>query len=173
MGTTYNGFRKTIIKRATLEDTLQNMQRIAIRDQNQVADLASSLTGDTVEETCENIWMWLRTNTRYKLDRPGYEELRTPARSIVDGEKGLHNPNFGIDCDDYTILVSAMLLSLGIRHEYRVAAYEQKDLILRGENRVFGMKLILLLLMTSEMNTSSMQYPKYLLSTTKRNQLKT
>jgi hypothetical protein len=122
----YNGFRKTIIKRATLEDTLQNMQRIAIRDQDQVAELASSLTGDTTKETCENIWMWLRKNTRYKLDRPGYEELRTPARSVVDGEKGLHNPDFGIDCDDYTILVSAMLLSLGIRHEYRVAAYEQK-----------------------------------------------
>ena len=120
----YQGFRKTIKHNASLDDTLQNMQRIAYRDTWQVAELAKSLQGDTVKETCENIWNFLRQNTRYKLDRQGVEELRTPARSLVDGKKGLTDPAYGIDCDDYTILTSALLLNLGIPHEYRVAAYE-------------------------------------------------
>ncbi|MEW7279721.1 LPD1 domain-containing protein [Aquimarina sp. 2201CG1-2-11] len=122
----YEGFRKTLKKNAGLNDTLENMQRIARRDAPQVKALAESLQGDTVAATAENIWNYLRENTRYKLDQNGIEELRTPARSLVDGNKGLTDPNFGIDCDDYTILISAMLLNLGIRHEYRVTAYKQK-----------------------------------------------
>ena len=88
--------------------------------------MASELEGDSVQHTANNIWHYLRANTRYKLDRDGFEELRTPARSLHDGKLGLSNKNYGIDCDDYTILVSALLLNLGIEHEYRVAAYKKK-----------------------------------------------
>jgi len=122
----YNGFRKTLVKNAELEDTLENMQRIALRDTYQVSALAEILKGDSVATTSENIWNWMRANTKYKLDKKGLEELRTPARSIVDGEKGLSNSNYGIDCDDYTILISAILLNLGIDHGYRITAYEER-----------------------------------------------
>lgn len=122
----YKGFRKALKTNANLDDTLERMKLIAVRDFKQVKELAFGLQGNTVEETSENIWNWLRANTKYKLDTNGIEELRTPARSLVDGKLGLSNPEFGIDCDDYTILVSALLLNLGIDHEYRVAAYEQK-----------------------------------------------
>lgn len=122
----YRGFRKTLLENAELDDTLKNMKRIALRDRYQVAALAETLKGKTVAETSENIWNWLRANTKYKLDEKGLEELRTPARSIVDGRKGLSNSKYGIDCDDYTILISALLLNLGIDHEYRVTAYEEK-----------------------------------------------
>ncbi|GAA4276292.1 LPD1 domain-containing protein [Aquimarina mytili] len=123
--TGYKGFRKTLKENANLEDTLIAMKHIVLRDFKQVEGLAIELQGNTVAETSENIWNYLRENTRYKLDRKGIEELRTPARSIVDGQKGVHDIDFGIDCDDYTILVSALLLNLGIDHEYRVAAYEE------------------------------------------------
>lgn len=122
----YKGFRKTLIEDANLDDTLKNMQRIAYRDTYQVAALAEALKGHTIAESAQNIWNWLRENTRYKLDEKGLEELRTPARSIIDGKRGLSQKEFGIDCDDYTILISAILLNLGIEHEYRVAAYEEK-----------------------------------------------
>ncbi len=121
----YDGFRKTLKKHADLEDTLNNMQRIALRDTPQVKELATSLQGNTVAETAQNIWNYLRANTRYKLDQNGIEELRTPVRSLVDGKKGITDPSFGIDCDDYTILISALLLNLNIRHEYRVTAYKE------------------------------------------------
>ncbi|WP_271729386.1 LPD1 domain-containing protein [Aquimarina algiphila] len=123
--TGYKGFRTTLKESASLNDTLIAMKRIALRDFKQVEGLARELKGNTIAETSENIWEYLRENTRYKLDNKGIEELRTPARSIVDGQKGLHDTNFGIDCDDYTILVSALLLNLGIDHEYRVTAYEE------------------------------------------------
>ncbi|WP_438712322.1 LPD1 domain-containing protein [Aquimarina muelleri] len=123
--TGYKGFRKTIKEQANLNDTLQAMQRIALRDYKQVEGLAIELQDTTVAQTSENIWNYLRENTRYKLDTKGIEELRTPARSIVDGQKGVHNINYGIDCDDYTILISALLLNLGIAHQYRIAAYKK------------------------------------------------
>ena len=122
----YKGFRKTLIENADLDDTLDNMQHIARRDTYQVKQIAHKLKGNNVEQTARNIWNWLRTTTRYKLDKKGLEELRTPARSIVDGSKGLNDPSYGIDCDDYTILISALLLNLDIDHEYRVVAYEEK-----------------------------------------------
>lgn len=124
--TGYKGFRKTLLENADLEDTLKNMKRIALRDAYQVRELAKSLEKPTVAATSRNIWDYLRANTHYKLDQQGLEELRTPARSIIDGKAGLVDPTFGIDCDDYTILISALLLNLGIPHEYRVAAYQQK-----------------------------------------------
>lgn len=122
----YMGFRKTLKLDADLDSTLENMQRIAWRDFQQVKQLAEALECDSVEATSENIWNWLRENTRYKLDTQGIEELRTPARSIMDGTKGLSDDAYGIDCDDYTILISAMLIGLGINHEYRVVAYKDK-----------------------------------------------
>lgn len=122
----YQGFRKTLKLQANVEDTLANMQRIAYRDAYQVRELAQQLQGNTVAETAENIWNYLRANTRYKLDQHGIEELRTPARSLVDGKAGITNPAMGIDCDDYTILISAILLNLGIKHEFRVTAYKEK-----------------------------------------------
>lgn len=124
--TGYNGFRKTLLENADLDDTLINMQRIAVRDTYQVQQIAEGLKGSTVRETAHNIWKWLRANTHYKLDEEGMEELRTPARSIIDGQKGMTDPKYGIDCDDYTILISAILLNLGIDHEYRVVAFEEK-----------------------------------------------
>ncbi len=115
---TVDGFRKTLKKSANLNDTLHYMELIAKRDFDQVTELAMELEGETIEESSENIWNWLRANTKYKLDQDGIEELRTPKRSLQDAQ-------IGIDCDDYTILISALLLNMGIPHEYRIAAYEQ------------------------------------------------
>ncbi|WP_062053783.1 transglutaminase-like domain-containing protein [Aquimarina longa] len=123
--TGYKGFRKTLKESANLDDTLLAMKRIALRDFKQVEGLAIELQGNTIAKTSQNIWEYLRENTRYKLDQKGIEELRTPTRSIIDGQKGVYDTYYGIDCDDYTILVSALLLNLGIDHEYRVAAYEE------------------------------------------------
>lgn len=123
--TGYKGFRKTLKEHANLDDTLAAMKHITLRDYKQVEGLARELQGSSVRETSQNIWHYLRETTEYKLDRQGIEELRTPARSLHDGQKGVTDDRFGIDCDDYTILISALLLNLGIPHEYRVVAYEE------------------------------------------------
>ena len=120
----YQGVRTAKKENATLDDTLQHMKRMALEYHYQVSDLAEVLKGRTVKESASNIWHFLRENTAYKLDQDGIEELRTPARSLADGKAGLDNTSFGIDCDDYTILISALLLEMGVSHEYRVAAYK-------------------------------------------------
>ncbi len=111
--------RTTIKKNASLSDTLTHMKHIVLRDYKTVSELALSLKGNTVADTSENIWNWMRANTTYHLDTEGIEELRTPLRSLKDKDSG-------IDCDDYTILISSLLLNLNIPHEFRVAAYKEK-----------------------------------------------
>jgi hypothetical protein len=113
----YKGFRRTLKENASLDDTLENMKRIAIRDSYQVKELAFDLMGRSTEETARNLWEFIRENLHYKLDTEGIEELRTPSRT-------LHDRIF--DCDDATILISAVLLNLGINHEYRITAYKKK-----------------------------------------------
>lgn len=111
--------RTTIKRNASLQDTLDHMRHIVLRDYTSVNELALSLERDSVKETAENIWNWMKENTQYKLDSNGIEELRTPLRSLADKDSG-------IDCDDYTILISSILLNLNIPHEFRVAAYKEK-----------------------------------------------
>ncbi len=111
--------RTTIKRNASLSDTLTHMKHIVLRDYTSVSDLAFSLKGNTVAQTSENIWNWMRLNTKYKLDTKGIEELRTPLRSLKDKDSG-------IDCDDYTILISSILLNLNIPHQFRIAAYKNK-----------------------------------------------
>ena len=71
----FEGKRKVLLQSADLEDTLKHIKQIAIRDAYQVKDLAYSLQGDSIRETAQNIWDYLRENTRYKLDQKGKEEL--------------------------------------------------------------------------------------------------
>ena len=122
----YQGNTTVIKYDASLDDTLNNIKRLASDNFRQVASLARKLEGATVAETAENIWDYLRANTKYKLDEHGKEQLRQPARTLVDGKAGLTNSAIGVDCDDYTILVSALLNNLGIRNEARIASYTKK-----------------------------------------------
>ncbi len=115
--TGYQGFRRTLKEHANLDDTLENMQRIVLRDAHQVQELAHQLQGNTIEQTTRNIWEFIRENLTYQFDAEGIEELRTPARTLNDEI---------FDCDDATILISALLLNLGIKHEYRITAYQKK-----------------------------------------------
>ncbi len=111
----YIGFRRTLKENASVDDTLKNMKRIAYRDSWQVKELAHDIHGYNTKDTCQNIWNFVRT-IPYKEDTEGIEELRTPASTITN--------NRG-DCDDYTILISAILLNLHIPHIYKCTAYEE------------------------------------------------
>lgn len=111
----YIGFRRTLKENASVDDTLKNMKRIALRDTWQVKELAHDLQGYDIKDTCQNIWNFVRT-VPYKEDTEGIEELRTPARTLTGNRA---------DCDDYTILISAILLNLHIPHIYKCTAYEE------------------------------------------------
>lgn len=115
---------ETIKSGAVLEDTLEKLPEV-VRDYKwQAARIAAVLEGKTLRETCRNIWNFCYRYIQYRRDKPGTEQLRTPARSWHDRKRG-------IDCDCYTILISSILHHVrtgrglkGIPHTFRITAYE-------------------------------------------------
>ncbi|MEM6268333.1 MAG: hypothetical protein AAF998_02795 [Bacteroidota bacterium] len=115
---------ETIKSGAVLEDTLEKLPEV-VRDYKwQAARIAAVLEGKTLRETCRNIWNFCYQYIQYRRDKPGTEQLRTPARSWHDRKRG-------IDCDCYTILISSILHHVrtgrglkGIPHTFRITAYE-------------------------------------------------
>lgn len=96
-----------IIKMILLEDTENG------EDATKAAPL---FRGSTVEETCHNIWKWIRKEVRYKKDPDGWEKVKGPAETVADG--------YG-DCKSMSILASSILKNLGIDHAYRFAGYHK------------------------------------------------
>jgi len=107
-----------VIKRnAKLEDTLEFLPKAVQRVAWQVKRIAPLLKGKTLEETCRNIWNRFYTCIRYSKDEPNKEQIRSP-RVTWWGRKG--------DCDDFTVLISACLYNLGIKHIFRIMAQTEE-----------------------------------------------
>jgi hypothetical protein len=100
------------------EDTLALIQKVVNRTTDQTARIAKVLRGRTLEETCRNIFEFVYRHIQYKLDEPGNEQIRQPARTWADRFKG-------VDCDCYTTFISSILTNLGIPHVLRVTAYQR------------------------------------------------
>jgi predicted transglutaminase-like cysteine proteinase len=112
------GKTKTLKNYANVYDTIAAIKRIIKENYPDVKELAFSLQGQTDEQTFRNIWNFVTNNIKYQNDQKGYEQLRTPNRTLHD-EIG--------DCDDFSILISAILSNLGHKHELVVAAYKAVD----------------------------------------------
>jgi len=112
------GTSRTIKRFANVNDTIEAIKRIIDVQHPAVYKLALSLQADSDAQTFENIWNFVRQNIQYKNDDKGIEQLRTPQRTLHD--------KLG-DCDDFSILISAILTNLNIRHELIVAAYKSKN----------------------------------------------
>ena len=118
MNNKISGTSKLLKRYANVHDTVAAIERIIAENYLSVVDLANSLKGNTQAETFQNIWDFVRQNIRYQNDEKGIEQLRTPQRTLHD--------KIG-DCDDFSILISAILTNLNITHELVVAAYKSKD----------------------------------------------
>lgn len=97
-------------------DTLREMERIAQNCKSQTRKIARHLKASSTEATLRNIWKFLYGNVQYKKDSPTQEQLRTPLRTWKDRKTG-------VDCDCYSIFISACLRTLGISHAFRMAGY--------------------------------------------------
>lgn len=113
-----SGKSKTLKNYANVYDTIAAIKRIIKENYPSVEELAFSLQAQTDEQTFRNIWNFVTNNIKYQNDQKGYEQLRTPQRTLHD-EIG--------DCDDFSILISAILANLGYKHELLIAAYKTKD----------------------------------------------
>lgn len=87
----------------------------------QVARLAAHLkdpAGDPLQSAF-NIWHWLHTNVRYDYDKPGEEEIRTPARSYADRHSG-------IDCDCLAVLTACLLINQGYHPCFEIVGFNNE-----------------------------------------------
>ncbi|WP_394346381.1 transglutaminase-like domain-containing protein [Dinghuibacter silviterrae] len=80
-------------------------------------DLSVRLKGKSLRETCSNIWHFVYRHIQYKKDQPGYEQIRSPARSWLDRRRG-------VDCDCYSVFISTVLANMDIPHVFRITKYK-------------------------------------------------
>lgn len=88
------------------------------RNKPYTSKFAEHLRGSDDYETLYNVWHWVKKNIRYKVDKPGFENVKSPAVTFKDGFA---------DCKSMSILVSSLLKNLKIPHVFRFAAYGKGD----------------------------------------------
>jgi hypothetical protein len=113
---TATGEFKTILKYADVNDTLQFIPQVVQSTLHHTKILANQLKGNTLDETCKNIWEFVYQHIAYKKDADGKEQIRSPARAWQDRQSG-------VDCDCYTTFISSILTNLHIPHVYRITKY--------------------------------------------------
>ncbi len=121
------------VKNGNVLETVESCIDIIAEHYQEVEELAQMLkVGKVTEpvevkETCRNIFDFSYKYLQYHKDEDGTEQLRTPARSWLDGQinfkqKGIQSA--GIDCDDYSIFVGSILRCLGIPFKLRITKYD-------------------------------------------------
>lgn len=98
-------------EKSTLEELIN-----ACRQYKQVERLAAHLKDPDKLQSAFNIWHWLHTNVRYNYDTPGQEEIRTPARTWADRERG-------VDCDCLAVFTACLLINMGYHPAFEIVAF--------------------------------------------------
>lgn len=101
--------------RSTLDELLN-----ACKQYKQVERLAAHLKDDDKMQSAFNIWHWLHTNIKYNYDTPGEEEIRTPARTWADRERG-------VDCDCLAVFTACLLLNMGYKPRFEIVAFNDSQ----------------------------------------------
>lgn len=81
--------------------------------------IAEHLKGDSLLQSCFNLWHWLRNNIRYEYDREGREEVRSPRRVWYDRARG-------VDCDCLSVFAWCVLYAMGYNPVFELVAFKNK-----------------------------------------------
>ena len=112
----------TITKKegATVADTIKFIPQVVRDTLFHTGKIAKVLKGNTIKESCENIWHFVYDHIAYKKDEEGKEQVRSPARAWHD-----RGNIQGVDCDCYTVFISSILSNLNIKHKLRITKYKE------------------------------------------------
>ncbi len=122
--------KEVFVKNGNVLETVESCIDIVASHYREVEDLAKYLKSDTIKGTCRNIFNFAYSYLQYQKDDDGTEQLRTPARSWLDGQikfKQYGKSSTGIDCDDYSIFCGSILKCLGIPFKFRITKYDGKQ----------------------------------------------
>lgn len=117
------------IKNGNVLETVESCIDLVAEHYREVEELALELKADTIKNTCYNIFNFAYNYLQYQKDEDGTEQLRTPARSWLDGQikfKQQGKKSSGIDCDDYSIFCGSLLKNLNIPFKFRITKYDGK-----------------------------------------------
>jgi len=112
------GTNKTIRKNADVTHTVAFIPKVVNETLHHTKELAQRLKGTTTYETCSNIWHFVYQHIAYRKDQEGYEQIRSPARTWHDRQKG-------VDCDCYSVFISSILTNCNIPHILRITKYHR------------------------------------------------
>lgn len=109
-----------VMRNGTVEDSVALMARIAKQYKSDTALIAPVLKGDTIYETCRNIWDFIYAYIQYQEDEDGVEQIRRPLRTWSDRSQG-------VDCDCMSVFASSILQNLKYPHLFRITKYEKPE----------------------------------------------
>lgn len=122
-GTQFNNFFPAtkgtdpiVNKNATVHDTLNYIGKLVketLPETQRIAKYLKSFSGK--QQTLVNDFYFFIQHYRYKLDKYGVEQVRTPARCWKDRAAG-------VDCDCFATSVSSILTNQGIDHYLKIIA---------------------------------------------------
>lgn len=101
---------------ATVFDSVATVKKVVASTLDQTKQLAKVLNQGSIKATSKAIWDFIYNHIQYKIDTPGTEQVRSPARAWADRVSG-------VDCDCYSTFISSVLTNLSIDHVLRMTAY--------------------------------------------------
>lgn len=104
------------------KDTIETLKNAVFEGKKQVEKLAEHLKdpAGSMYQSCFNVWHWLQTNVKYNFDRQGKEDIRLPARTWLDREKG-------VDCDCLSVFAFCLLANMGLKPVFEIVAFFGRD----------------------------------------------
>lgn len=110
----------TLEPRTSIDNSLKLISK-TIKDYAwQTKPIAKILQAHDTYQTLRNVFFFTFNHIRYKLDDPGTEQIRTPARTWNDRKNG-------VDCDCFTVFIGTILENLNIPYVKRVTAYGKRN----------------------------------------------
>lgn len=108
------GTETKVIPDGSIHDIVLKIGDIVRSTLSQTSKISKVLEGDSIQDTCKNIFDFIWNHIEYKLDDSFREQLRTPNVTWHE-RRG--------DCDDFAIMISSILTHLGIKHVLRITQY--------------------------------------------------
>lgn len=101
-------------KEGTTGDIIKEVLSTYQHCRHDLKQFAPALQKNSSYDTCKAVWQFVKKHIAYKVDPPGKQYIKTPARIWQDKE---------CDCKGYSIFIACCLTSLGLPVTFRFVSF--------------------------------------------------
>jgi hypothetical protein len=112
------GADRLILQRQNTNDLAKAIAKSHYENLKYAEKISHLFRGETDEETCENIWNFLKKYIPYSIEPAEKQATKSLPRMLNDARNGI-----GSDCKMYSVLTGTILQKCGIPFKYRLAGY--------------------------------------------------